>query len=41
MRGSEQGRKIKDECRHPTVKESGEAAKTVIIKAVQGEVFAA
>ena len=40
MRSSEQGRKVKDECHHLTAKESNEAAKTVIIKAVQGEVFA-
>lgn len=40
MRGPEQGRKVKDECQHSTVKESNEAAKTVIIKTVQGEVFA-
>ena len=41
MRGPEQSRQVKDECQNPTVKESNEAAKTVIIKAVQGEVFAA
>ena len=40
MRGPEQGRKVKDECQHSTVKESNEAAKTVIINTVQGEGFA-
>ena len=34
MRGPEQGRKVKDECQHSTVKESNKAAKPVIIKKV-------
>ena len=41
MRGPDQSGQVKDECQHLTVKKSNEAAKTVIIKAVQGEVFAA